>query len=198
MPITLPELPYAQDALAPVITAQTLDFHHGKHHNAYVTNANNLLAGTDLEGQDVETIIQKTAGDEARMGIFNNVAQAFNHSFYWKCMKPGGGGAPTGAIAQRIDATFGSYENFADAFKTAGVTQFGSGWAWLVLDGDEIKIMKTLNADTPLAHGVKPLLTADVWEHAYYLDFQNRRPDYLAAFLDKLVNWDFVNANLGI
>ena len=196
MAITLPELPFAKDALDPIISAQTLDFHHGKHHNAYVTNANNLLKGTDLEDQDMETIIQKTAGDEARVGIFNNTAQAFNHSFYWKCMKPGGGGAPTGPIAEQITATFGSYETFAESFKTAGVTQFGSGWAWLVQDGDDLKIMKTLNADTPLAHGMNPLLTADVWEHAYYLDYQNRRPDYLAAFLDKLVNWDFVNANL--
>ncbi|WP_462324566.1 superoxide dismutase [Desulfoplanes sp.] len=196
MPITLPELPYAKDALEPVISAQTLDFHHGKHHNAYVTNANKLLAGTDLEGLDMETIIQKTAGDDARVGIFNNTAQAFNHSFYWKCMKPGGGGAPTGSIGERITATFGSYETFVDSFKTAGVTQFGSGWAWLVQEGDDLKIMKTLNADTPLAHGIKPLLTVDVWEHAYYLDYQNRRPDYLAAFLDTLVNWDFVNDNL--
>ncbi|GAU07779.1 superoxide dismutase [Desulfoplanes formicivorans] len=196
MAITLPELPYAKDALAPVISAQTLEFHHGKHHNAYVTNANKLLAGTDLEGQDMESIIKKTAGDTSRVGIFNNTAQAFNHSFYWQCMKPGGGGAPTGPIAERINAAFGSYEAFAEQFKTAGATQFGSGWAWLVQDGSDLKIMKTPNADTPLAHGLKPLLTVDVWEHAYYLDYQNRRPDYLAAFLDKLVNWDFVNANL--
>jgi Fe-Mn family superoxide dismutase len=196
MSFSLPELPYAKDALDPVISAQTLEFHHGKHHNAYVTNANNLLHGTDLEGQDMETIIKKTVGDGSRIGIFNNTAQAFNHAFYWKCMKPGGGGAPFGPIAERITATFGSYENFSEQFKTAGVTQFGSGWAWLVQDGGDLKIMKTLNADTPLAHGLTPLLTADVWEHAYYLDYQNRRPDYLAAFLDKLVNWDFVNANL--
>lgn len=196
MSFTLPELPYATDALDPVISARTLEFHHGKHHNAYVTNANNLLKGTDLDGQDMETIITKTAGDESQVGIFNNTAQAFNHAFYWKCMKPGGGGAPTGPIADRIVSTFGSYETFADNFKTAGATQFGSGWAWLVQEGDALRIMKTLNADTPIAHGLTPLLTVDVWEHAYYLDYQNRRPDYLAAFLDKLVNWDFVNANL--
>jgi Fe-Mn family superoxide dismutase len=130
------------------------------------------------------------------VGIFNNTAQAFNHAFYWQCMKPGGGGAPTGPIADRITSTFGSYETFADNFKTAGATQFGSGWAWLVQEGDALRIMKTLNADTPIAHGLTPLLTVDVWEHAYYLDYQNRRPDYLAAFLDKLVNWDFVNGNL--
>jgi len=196
MAIMLPELPYAKNALEPVISARTLEFHHGKHHNAYVTNANKLIKGTDLENMDMETIIAKTAGDADKAGIFNNTAQAFNHSFYWKCMKPGGGGAPTGPIAEKINKTFGSYEKFAEAFKTAGVTQFGSGWAWLVQDGEAIKIMKTLNADTPLAHGYTPLLTADVWEHAYYLDYQNMRPSYLAAFLDKLVNWDFVNANL--
>jgi Fe-Mn family superoxide dismutase len=196
MSFTLPELPYAKDALDPVISARTLEFHHGKHHNAYVTNANNLLKGTDLDGQDMETIITKTAGDESQVGIFNNTAQAFNHAFYWQCMKPGGGGAPTGPIADRITSTFGSYETFADNFKTAGATQFGSGWAWLVQEGDALRIMKTLNADTPIAHGLTPLLTVDVWEHAYYLDYQNRRPDYLAAFLDKLVNWDFVNGNL--
>ena len=196
MAIMLPELPYAQNALEPVISARTLEFHHGKHHNAYVTNANNLIKGTDLEALDMETIIAKTAGDANKVGIFNNTAQAFNHSFYWKCMKPGGGGTPTGPIAEKINKAFGSYEKFADAFKTAGVTQFGSGWAWLVQEGNDVKIMKTLNADTPLAHGLNPLLTADVWEHAYYLDYQNMRPTYLAAFLDKLVNWDFVNGNL--
>ncbi len=196
MAIMLPELPYAQDALEPVISARTLDFHHGKHHNAYVTNANAMIKGTDLEDLTVESIITKTAGDAERAGIFNNVAQAFNHAFYWKCLKPGGGGEPTGPVAAKIDQAFGSYEKFVEAFKTAGMTQFGSGWAWLVQDGDTLKIMKTANADTPLAHGLTPLLTADVWEHAYYLDYQNRRPDYLAAFLDELVNWDFVNANL--
>ena len=196
MAIMLPELPYAQDALEPVVSARTLDFHYGKHHNAYVTNANAMIKGTDLEDLTVEAIIEKTAGDPARVGVFNNAAQAFNHSFYWKCLKPGGGGEPTGPVAEKIIKAFGSYEKFVEDFKAAGMTQFGSGWAWLVQDGDDLKIMKTPNADTPLAHGLNPLLTADVWEHAYYLDYQNRRPDYLAAFLDELVNWDFVNANL--
>jgi Fe-Mn family superoxide dismutase len=197
MALVLPDLPYAKDALAPVISANTLDFHHGKHHRAYVDNANKLLAGTDLESLSPEEIVRKVAGDAGKAGIFNNVAQAWNHSFYWKGMKPGGGGKPTGPVAGMIQAAWGGYEKFVEELKNAGVTQFGSGWAWLVLDGGSLKIVKTANADTPVAHGLKPLLTIDVWEHAYYLDYQNRRPDYLAAFLDKLVNWDFVNANLG-
>jgi len=198
MSITLPNLPYAQDALAPMISARTLEFHHGKHHNAYVENTNKMIAGTELAGADLETIIDATVGDQAKAGLFNNAAQAWNHSFYWKCMKPGGGGVPTGAILKRIDTEFGSYEKFVEAFKAAGATQFGSGWAWLVLRNGKLEIMKTANADTPVAyHGLTPLLTVDVWEHAYYLDYQNRRPVYLGAFVDKLINWDFVNANLG-
>jgi len=156
-----------------------------------------LIAGTDLADQDLETIIKKVAGDSAKAGIFNNAAQVWNHSFYWKCLKAGGGGAPTGAVAAKITAAWGSYDKFAEELKNAGVTQFGSGWAWLVLEGGALKIVKTANADTPLVHGQKPLLTLDVWEHAYYLDYQNRRPDYLAAVIGKLINWDFVNANLG-
>jgi Fe-Mn family superoxide dismutase len=195
--ITLPELPYAQDALAPVISANTLGFHYGKHHKAYVDNLAKLIAGTDLADADLEAIIKKTAGDPAKAGIFNNAAQVWNHSFYWKCLKGGGGGIPTGNAAAKIAATFGSYEKFAEELKNAGITQFGSGWAWLVLDGGALKITKTANADTPIAHGLKPLLTLDVWEHAYYLDYQNRRPDYLAAVIAQLINWDFVNANLG-
>jgi len=195
--IMLPELPFAKDALAPVISANTLDFHHGKHHKAYVDNLGKLIAGTDLADADLETIIKKVAGDPSKAGIFNNAAQVWNHSFYWKCLKAGGGGKPTGAVAAKIDAAWGSYETFAEELKNAGVTQFGSGWAWLVVDGGQLKITKTANADTPMAHGVKPLLTLDVWEHAYYLDYQNRRPDYLGAVIAKLINWDFVNANLG-
>ncbi len=193
MAIQLPELPYAKDALAPVISANTLEFHYGKHHRAYVDNGNKLIAGTDLEKESLETIIQKTAGDAAKAGIFNNAAQVWNHSFYWQCLKPGGGGVPTGAVAAKIRAAWGSYEKFAEELKTAGATQFGSGWAWLVLDGGQLRIVKTANADTPIAHGLKPLLTIDVWEHAYYLDYQNRRPDYLSAVVDKLIHWDFVN-----
>jgi len=191
MAITLPELPYPKNALEPHISANTLDFHHGKHHNAYVTNLNKLIEGTDLAGSELEEIVKKSDG-----GVFNNAAQVFNHSFYWNCMKPGGGGAPTGPIAEKIDQAFGSYEKFVEEFKAAGATQFGSGWAWLVLEGGELKITKTANADTPIAHGQTPLLTVDVWEHAYYLDYQNRRPDYLTTFVEKLINWDFVNAQL--
>ena len=195
--ITLPELPYAKDSLAPVISANTLEFHYGKHHKAYVDNLGKLIAGTDLADADLETIIKKVAGDSTKAGIFNNAAQVWNHTFYWKCLKGGGGGAPTGAVAAKIASTWGNYEKFAEELKNAGVTQFGSGWAWLVLDGGQLKITKTANADTPIAHGQKPLLTIDVWEHAYYLDYQNRRPDYLAAVIGKLINWDFVNGNLG-
>ena len=193
---TLPALPYGLDALEPNISRSTLEFHHGKHHAAYVTNLNNLVAGTDLEAKSLEDTITAVAGDAGKAGVFNNAAQVWNHSFYWQCMKPGGGGQPTGALADKINADFGSYEAFVEQFKTAGATQFGSGWAWLVLDGGTLKVTKTGNADLPLAHGQKALLTMDVWEHAYYLDYQNRRPDYITTFIDKLVNWDFVAANL--
>ncbi|NTW16104.1 MAG: superoxide dismutase [Syntrophaceae bacterium] len=197
MAIQLPNLPYPKDALAPYISAQTLEFHHGKHHKAYVDNTNKLIEGTALANEPLETIIRNAAGDVSKAGLFNNAAQVWNHSFYWQCIKPKGGGMPAGAIADKIKTTWGSFEKFAEEFKNAGVTQFGSGWAWLVLDGNTLKITKTANADTPIAHGLKPLLTVDVWEHAYYLDYQNRRPDYLTAFIENLISWDFVNANLG-
>ena len=193
---TLPALPYGLDALEPHISRSTLEFHHGKHHAAYVTNLNNLVAGTDLESKSLEATVQAVASDASKAGVFNNAAQVWNHSFYWQCMKPGGGGRPTGALADKINADFGSFEAFVEQFKTAGATQFGSGWAWLVLDGGTLKVTKTANADLPLAHGQTALLTMDVWEHAYYLDYQNRRPDYMTTFLEKLVNWDFVAANL--
>ncbi|MBA3019169.1 MAG: superoxide dismutase [Desulfobacteraceae bacterium] len=194
MPISLPVLPYEKNTLAPYISQQTIEYHYGKHHNAYVTNTNKLIEGTDLSNQDLGNIIKKTSKDTSMSSIFNNAAQVWNHSFYWACMKPGGGGSPSGAIAERIASDFGSYEKFAEQFKNAGITQFGSGWAWLILKDNHLEIMKTSNADTPLAHGLKPLLTVDVWEHAYYLDYQNRRPDYLASFLEHLINWDFVNS----
>jgi Fe-Mn family superoxide dismutase len=197
MSVALPSLPYGKDALAPYITANTLEFHYGKHHQAYVDNLNKLIAGNDLAGKSLEDMIQNTAGDTAKAAIFNNAAQVWNHSFYWQCLKKAGGGAPTGAIAARINATWGNYDKFVEELKNAGLTQFGSGWAWLVLDGNNLKITKTANADTPIAHGQKALLTIDVWEHAYYLDYQNRRPDYLAAVIKNLINWDFINANLG-
>jgi Fe-Mn family superoxide dismutase len=196
MPFELPPLPYAKEALEPHISARTLEFHYGKHHQAYVTNLNNLVKDTPLASQSLEDIIHATAKDEAKIGIFNNAAQAWNHTFFWNSMKPGGG-QPKGKLAERIEKDFGSLDKFKEQFKQAGVTQFGSGWAWLVLDGDALKITKTPNAVNPLALGQTALLTCDVWEHAYYLDYQNRRPDFIQAFLDHLVNWDFVEKNLG-
>ncbi len=197
MAITLPPLPYANDALAPHITPNTLSFHYGKHHQAYVTNLNKLLEGNELAGKSLEDIIKATAGKADKAGIFNNAAQVWNHTFYWHSMKPKGGGKPTGAIAAKITADFGSYEKFVELFSQAGATQFGSGWAWLCRKGGKLEVSKTPNAETPLTvAGCTPLITMDVWEHAYYLDFQNRRPDYIKTFLEHLVNWDFANANL--
>jgi Fe-Mn family superoxide dismutase len=195
MPYELPELPYAYTALEPCISKSTLEFHHDKHHAAYVKNFNDLVAGTDLADKSIEEVIKAVAGDAAKAGIFNNAAQAWNHSFYWNCMKPNGGGQPSGALADKIAADFGSFENFVEEFKKAGATQFGSGWAWLVLDNGTLKVTKTLNAENPMTAGQVPLLTMDVWEHAYYLDYQNRRPDYMGDFVNKLINWDFVAAN---
>lgn len=192
MSISLPDLPYPQDGLEPHISANTLSFHYGKHHNAYVVNLNKLIAGTDLENKSLDEIVQKSEG-----GIFNNAAQVWNHTFYWKSMKPKGGGEPTGKIAELINSSFGSYENFKTQFAAAGATQFGSGWAWLVKKGEKLEIIKTANAETPLTdQTVKPLITMDVWEHAYYLDFQNARPAYIETFLSNLINWDFANSNL--
>lgn len=197
MSITLPELPYGKDALAPHISANTLDFHHGKHHATYVKNLNGLLEGSDMAHLSLEEIIQTVANDDSKAGIFNNAAQIWNHTFYWHSMKANGGGKPTGALGEKIAENFGSFEEFATQFKQAGATQFGSGWAWLVLEEGTLKIIKTPNAETPLTQkGVTPLMTCDVWEHAYYLDFQNRRPDYLTTFLSHLVNWDFAAENL--
>ncbi len=196
MALTLPDLPFAKDALEPFISAKTFEFHHGKHHKAYVDNGNKLIAGTELENLEPEAIIKKVAGDASKAGVFNNVAQVWNHSFFWSCMKPKGGGKPTGEIAQKIESDLGGYAKFAEDLKNAGVTQFGSGWAWVVLKNGKLEIMKTANADTPIAHGLKPVLTVDVWEHAYYLDYQNRRPDFIQAFIDNLINWDFVNSCL--
>lgn len=194
--ITLPDLPYSKDALAPHIGQQTLDFHYGKHHNAYVANLNKLIEGTDLANETLENVIEKTENDAAKSGIFNNAAQVWNHTFYWQSMKPDGGGLPTGPIAAKIDADLGGYDGFVEQFKKAGLTQFGSGWAWLILNNGTLEVIKTSNADTPMIHGLKPLLTVDVWEHAYYLDYQNRRPDYLDGFVNNLINWDFANSLL--
>lgn len=198
MSISLPPLPYADTALEPHISANTLSFHYGKHHNAYVVNLNKLIDGTDLAGKGLEDIIRAVAGDDSKMGVFNNAAQVWNHTFYWHSMAPNGGGKPPAGskIAAAIDESFGSYEKFKEEFATAGATQFGSGWAWLVAKDGKLEIRKTGNAHLPLENGVTPLLTMDVWEHAYYLDYQNARPAYIDTFLDKLVNWDFAESNL--
>jgi superoxide dismutase, Fe-Mn family len=191
MTILLPELPYAKESLAPHLSAETLEYHHDKHHAAYVTNLNNLIKDTELAAKSLEEIVMAAEG-----GAFNNAAQVWNHTFYWNCMKAGGGGAPSGALAAAIDRDFGSYDAFKQEFVQAGVTQFGSGWAWLVFEGGKLKITKTGNADLPLKHGQVPLLTCDVWEHAYYIDYRNLRQKYIETFLASLVDWGFVAANL--
>jgi Fe-Mn family superoxide dismutase len=193
MKLELPELPFAKDALAPHMSADTLDFHHGKHHNAYVVKGNELLEGAGLEADSLEQLVMQAA--KAGGGLFNNVGQHYNHSFFWNSISPDGGGQPTGPVAEAINASFGSYENFKAEFVGSGVGQFGSGWVWLAAEGETLKIVKTANADTPLTEGLRPILVCDVWEHAYYLDFQNRRPDFLSSFLDSLVNWEFANQN---
>jgi superoxide dismutase, Fe-Mn family len=192
MAYELPPLPYDYEALAPHVSSDTLKFHHDKHHAAYVTNFNKMVEGTELADKSIEEVIKATYGDSGKTGIFNNAAQAWNHTFYWNCMKPNGGGTPTGELADKINADFGSFDKFKEEFLAAGGTQFGSGWAWLVLDKGTLKVTKTPNAENPIALGQVPLLTMDVWEHAYYLDYQNRRPDYAKTFVDSLINWDFV------
>ena len=196
MAFELPPLPYPATALEPHTSAQTLSFHHGKHHQAYVTQLNALVKDTPFATQSLEDIIRATAGDAAKAPIFNNAAQVWNHTFFWNCMKPNGGGKPPEAIAARLAQAFGSVEAFAEQFKQAALTQFGSGWAWLAVDNGALKIVKTPNAVNPLSQGQTALLTCDVWEHAYYLDYQNRRADFVQTFLDHLVNWDFVAGNL--
>ena len=194
--ITLPDLPYAKNALEPHISAETLEFHHDKHHAAYVNKLNELLPGSGLEGKELDEIIKATAGDSSKATNFNQAAQVWNHTFYWNCLTANGGGEPTGDLKAKIEEAFGSYAKFREEFKNAAVSQFGSGWAWLVADsvGGQLSITKTANADTPLAHNQVAVLTCDVWEHAYYIDYRNRRPDYVDTFLDKLVNWDYANA----
>jgi Fe-Mn family superoxide dismutase len=194
---TLPALPYAQEALEPYITARTLGFHYGKHHQTYVDNLNKLVAGTPwATGSSLEKIIAESVGAADKAAVFNNAAQVWNHTFFWSSMKPGGGGQPSGRLMELIGKSFGGFKEFKDAFMTAAAAQFGSGWVWLVQDGDTLKIVKTSNADTPVAHGQKALLTCDVWEHAYYLDYQNRRKDFVLAFLDHLANWEFAASQL--
>jgi len=194
MSLQLPELPFAKDALAPDMSADTFDYHHGKHHNAYVVKGNELLAEAGIEASDLVQLVHESA--KIGGALFNNIGQHYNHSFFWNSLSPNGGGAPTSEIAARIDADFGSFDEFKAQFVTGGVGQFGSGWVWLVERDGKLAIEKSANAETPLTTGAKPLLVCDVWEHAYYLDFQNRRPDFLASFIDNLVNWEFANANL--
>ena len=194
-PHALLRLPYPEDALAPIISARTVALHHGKHHKAYVDKTNELVGGTDFEGQALERIVLATAGKPEHQELFNNAAQAWNHAFYWRSLKPRGGGAPTGALAERIEAS-GGLEALKKKLATAGAKQFGSGWAWLVTDGHALKVVSTPNAEVPFTKGNTPLLTIDVWEHAYYVDYQNRRADYLQAVIDKLINWEFAAENL--
>lgn len=196
-PRFLPPLPYAENALEPVITAKTMGFHYGKHHQGYVDNLNKLVTGTEYADLTLEKIIAATAGQGEKAAIFNNAAQIWNHSFYWQSLSPKGGGEPPAALKQRIEASFGSVDACKKEFAAAALSQFGSGWAWLVMDGGKLKVVKTANADLPLTGGMKPLLTLDVWEHAYYLDYQNRRADYVNAVLDKLINWEFALQNAG-
>lgn len=195
-PIALPPLPYGEDALVPHIGAETLRFHYRVHHAAYVATTNRLLAGTELAAGPLEAVIRTTAADRTRQVLFNAAAQAWNHAFYWKSMTPDGGGAPGGDLAARVERDFGSYANFREQFSNAAANLFGSGWVWLVWNGSRLAIMQTHDADTPIVHELTPLLTLDVWEHAYYLDYQNRRADYIGAYLDKLMHWRFAAENL--
>lgn len=191
MAFTLPELPYPKNALEPYLSAETLEFHYDKHHNAYVTNLNKLTDGKPEANQPLEEIIRTATG-----GVFNNAAQVWNHTFYWQCLKPNGGGSPTGKLADLLKRDFGSVERFKEQLRDAATTLFGSGWAWLVMEGGKLKITQTGNADLPLKHGQTALLTIDVWEHAYYIDYRNARPKYVATVIDHLLNWDFAARNL--
>ena len=196
MSFELPSLPYANDALAPYMSAETLDFHHGKHHQTYVTNLNNLLKDHELQSSSLEDIVVKAFKDASMAGIFNNAGQHWNHILFWQCMKPNGGGSIPSELEGRLNSDFGSVEQFKEAFIQAGTTQFGSGWAWLAIDNGKLVVTKSPNASNPLVDGMKPILGCDVWEHSYYIDYRNKRPDYLKAFLDSLVNWEFVASQL--
>ncbi len=196
MSFELPPLPYSHDALEPHISRQTLEFHHGKHHNTYVTTLNGLIEGTPLADQPLESIIKEAFGKDDLRTVFNNAAQVWNHDFYWKCMRAGGGGRPSGGLLRRLEEDLGGYDGFRARMEEAAVKQFGSGWAWLVDDAGRLSVMSTANAENPMCFGKKALLTIDVWEHAYYLDYQNRRPAHVKAFLDNLVDWDYVERML--
>ena len=196
MTFELPSLPYANDALAPYMSSETLDFHHGKHHQTYVTNLNNLVKDTDMKDSSLEEIVVKSSKDSSMAGIFNNAGQHWNHILFWQCMKPNGGGSMPSELQSRITSDLGGIDQFKEAFIQAGTTQFGSGWAWLAIDNGKLVVTKSPNASNPLVDGMKPILGCDVWEHSYYIDYRNKRPDYLKAFLDSLVNWEFVASQL--
>ena len=196
MTFELPSLPYANDALAPYMSSETLDFHHGKHHQTYVTNLNNLVKDTDMQDSSLEEIVVKSSKDSSMAGIFNNAGQHWNHILFWQCMKPNGGGSMPSELESRITSDLGGIDQFKEAFIQAGTTQFGSGWAWLAIDNGKLVVTKSPNASNPLVDGMKPILGCDVWEHSYYLDYKNKRPDYLENFFDKLINWEFVESNI--
>ena len=196
MTFELPSLPYASDALAPYMSSETLDFHHGKHHQTYVTNLNNLVKDTDMQNSSLEEIVVKSSKDPSMAGIFNNAGQHWNHILFWQCMKPNGGGSMPSELESRITSDLGGIDQFKEAFIQAGITQFGSGWAWLAIDNGKLVVTKSPNASNPLVDGMKPILGCDVWEHSYYIDYRNKRPDYLKAFLDSMVNWEFVASQL--
>ena len=196
MAFQLPKLDYSKSSLSPHMSEETLDLHHGKHHQTYITNLNNLIKDSGLENSSLEEIVKKTSADSSKIGIFNNAGQHWNHILFWKCMKPKGGGALPGKLEKRISSDFGSVDKFKEQFIQAGVTQFGSGWAWLAIDKGKLIVTKTANASNPLVNNMKPILGCDVWEHSYYVDYRNRRPDYLKSFIENLVNWEFVESQL--
>ena len=196
MTFQLPKLDYSKSSLSPHMSEETLDLHHGKHHQTYITNLNNLIKNSGLENSSLEEIVKKTSADPSKIGIFNNAGQHWNHILFWKCMKPKGGGALPGKLEKRINSDFGGVDKFKEQFIQAGVTQFGSGWAWLAIDKGKLVVTKTANASNPLVNNMKPILGCDVWEHSYYVDYRNRRPDYLKSFIENLVNWEFVESQL--
>ena len=196
MAFQLPKLDYSKSSLSPHMSEETLDLHHGKHHQTYITNLNNLIKNSGLENSSLEEIVKKTSAEPSKIGIFNNAGQHWNHILFWKCMKPKGGGALPGKLEKRINSDFGGVDKFKEQFIQAGVTQFGSGWAWLAIDKGKLVVTKTANASNPLVNNMKPILGCDVWEHSYYVDYRNRRPDYLKSFIENLVNWEFVESQL--
>ena len=196
MTFELPKLDYAKNALAPIMSEETLDLHHGKHHQTYITNLNNFIKDTDMAGMSLEEIVHNSSKDKSKAGIFNNASQHWNHELFWKCMKPNGGGSMPKKLEDRIKSDLGSVEEFKKQFIQAGISQFGSGWCWLSISNGKLVVSKTPNAENPLIHNMKPILGCDVWEHSYYVDYRNRRPEYLENFFEKLVNWEFVESQL--